>query len=181
MTDRTDAMRQQRSLISTHKLERVVAVTRALLERGDEPAMAEIARRAEVSRNFLYKPEVRHAIAGEVQASGEQLSARLTTSNRVTTASLRAELENYKAQNGRLRDQLRQLEGKLSRVLGVAVLDELPLDDHRDVGDEARLQQRVDQLESEAFELREALADREEQLEAVRTINRELVAQQNRP
>ena len=181
VTDRTEAMRQQRSLSSTHKFERVIAVTRALLERGDEPAMAEIARRAEVSRNFLYKPEVRHAIAAEVQTAGEQLSARLTTSSRVTAASLRAELENYKAQNGRLRDQLRQLEGKLSRVLGVAVLDELPLDDHREIGNEARLQQRVEQLESEAFELREALADREEQLEAVRTINRELVAQQNRP
>ncbi len=180
MTDRTEAMRQQRSLTSTHKFERVVAVTRALLERGDEPAMAEIARRAEVSRNFLYKPEVRHAIAAEVQAAGEHLSARLTTSSRVTAASLRAELENYRAQNARLRDQLRQVEAKLSRVLGVSVLDELPLDDHREVGNEARLQQRVEQLESEAFELREALAEREEQLEAVRTINRELVAQQNR-
>lgn len=181
MSDRTEAMRQQRSLSSTHKLERVVAVTRALLERGDDPAMAEIARRAEVSRNFLYKPDVRHAITAEVQAAGDRLYAGLATTSRVTAASLRAEIENYKAQNGRLRDQLRQLEAKLSRVLGVAVLDELPLDDHRDVGNEARLQQRVEQLESEAFELREALADREEQLEAVRTINRELVAQQNRP
>lgn len=180
MTDRTEAMRQQRSLTSTHKFERVVAVTRALLERGDDPAMAEIARRAEVSRNFVYKPEVRHAIALEMQAAGEQLSARLTTSSRVTAASLRVELENYKAQNGRLRDQLRQLEGKLSRVLGAAVLDDLPIDDHRDVGTEARLQERIEHLENEALDLRDAIADREEQLEAVRTINRELVAQQNR-
>lgn len=181
MNDRTDAMRRQRVLSATYKFERVIAVTRSLLERGDEPAMAEIARRAEVSRNFLYKPEVRHAIATEVQAAGEQLSARLTASSRVTAASLRAELENYKAQNGRLREQVRQLEAKLSKVLGEAILDELPLDDHPGPGTEARLQERVEQLQNDALELRDALADREDQLEAVRTINRELVTQQNRP
>jgi chromosome segregation ATPase len=94
-----------------------------------------------------------------------------------TAASLRADLANAKTHNQRLRDQLRALERRLSQLLGRQVADELDPGSERP--DELRRQLR--DAHGQIFELTESLADAREELDAAREINRELLADRNRP
>lgn len=97
--------------------------------------------------------------------------------SQVSVASLRADLANAKAHNHRLRRQLRALEARLSETLGREVADELgPGSDRAD-----ELRRELEDARAQIFELTESLADAREELEAVREINRELLAERNRP
>ncbi|HEX5853259.1 MAG TPA: hypothetical protein VFY36_09210, partial [Solirubrobacteraceae bacterium] len=92
-------------------------------------------------------------------------------------ASLQADLANAKAHNHRLRQQLRALEQRLSEALGRDIADQL--DPSAERPEELRSQLR--DAQAEIFELQEQLADAREELDAVREINRELLADRNRP
>jgi chromosome segregation ATPase len=72
---------------------------------------------------------------------------------------------------------LRALERRLSEALGRDIADQLEPRAKRP--DELRRQLR--DAEAQIFELSEALADAREELEAVREINRDLLADRNRP
>jgi chromosome segregation ATPase len=96
---------------------------------------------------------------------------------KVTVASLRADLANAKAHNHRLRQQLRALEQRLSEALGRDIADELePAGERPD-----ELRGQLQDAQAQLFELQEQLADAREELDAVREINRELLADRNRP
>jgi hypothetical protein len=92
----------------------------------------------------------------------------------VTTASLRADLENERARNRRLEADLTALRRRLGEVIGRDVLSEISTTDHPE------LASRASELEQELFEAQEALARCTEELEAARQINRELMARLNR-
>lgn len=96
----------------------------------------------------------------------------------MSIASIRADAANAKAQNHRQRQRLRSLEQRLSETLGREVANELgPGDTERP----EELRAALEAAQANAFELGEALADAREELEAVREINRELLADRNRP
>jgi hypothetical protein len=71
---------------------------------------------------------------------------------------------------------VRALEQRLSEALGRDIADELEADGERP--DQLRSQLR--DAEAQVFELQEQLADTREELDAVREINRELLADRNR-
>jgi hypothetical protein len=92
----------------------------------------------------------------------------------VTAASLRADLENAKARNRRLEADLTALRRRLGEVIGRDVLAEIGGTEDPDAAS------RVSQLEQALFDAQETLAQRTEELEAARQINRELMARLNR-
>ena len=82
---------------------------------------------------------------------------------RVTIASLRADAANAKAQNTRLREQLRSLEQRLSVTLGRELASEI---DPTGYEPPDQLRAQLDAAHARAFELEEALADAREELDA---------------
>lgn len=178
MTGRGDAMVAQRRLDSQLKRQRVVAAVDARLAAGRDLSIAALARHAGVSRKFIYAhADLRARIEQRARQSVEAETSGGVADGRVTIASLRADAANTKAQNGRLREQVRALERRLSTMLGWEVGGDI---DQPGYGHADQLRARLEKEQARAFELEEALADAQEELEAVREINRELLAAQNR-
>jgi chromosome segregation ATPase len=168
----------QRRLDSQLKHERVIAVVDACVAAGHELSIAALARQAGVSRKFIYAhPDLRDRIEQRARQSAETGTSRTVADGRVTIASLRADAANAKAQNARLREQLRALEERLSSLLGRQIASEI---DPTGYEPPDQLRAELETVRSRVFELEESLADAQEELEAVREINRELLAAQNR-
>ncbi len=182
-TDRAEPMRAARRLDSAHKRALVLAAADALLEAGRHPSVAGIARRAGVGRKFIYDhPDLKAEIELKATQTTSRHASDLVAAARVTGASLRAELENVRAQNHRLTKQLRALEKRLSQAEGAhLVADELlPGGALAELADR-HLTGQVAELDRQLFEAKEQLRRLNEELEAARAINRELMQQANRP
>lgn len=182
-TERGAPMRRARRLEGQHKHALVVAALDAAVERGRRPTISGIARDAGVGRKFIYDhPELRAQVELRAAQAADHQANDLRTSARVTGASLRADLENARAQNRRLQDRLRAAEGRLSQLQGARILSDegFPEAMLTELADQA-LAQRNAELEGTVFELKEELRRTAEELEAARTINRELMQRGNRP
>lgn len=180
MTVRGAALVAHRRLDSQVKRERVAAAVDARLAAGHELTIAAIARHAGVSRKFIYShPDLRAQIEHRALQASARSTSIVIADGRVTVASLRADLANAKAYNHRLRDQMRTLEQRLSQALGRDVAEQLGPRELADGPDQLRAQ--LDVAHAHAFEVQETLADTREELDAVREINRELLAARNRP
>jgi hypothetical protein len=175
-------MRDARRRDSQRKHTLVLAALEAAVQAGREPTIAAVARQAGVGRKFIYDhPDLRAEIELKaVQATRHQVNNMLTAAH-VTGASLRADLENSRAQNRRLQQQIRSLEHRLSQLEGAHLLSEdlLPAHVVTQLADQ-QLAVRVSQLEQQLFEATEALRRTTEDLEAARNINRELMQRANR-
>ncbi len=178
MSGRGDAMVAKRRLDSQLKHERVIAAVDERLAAGHELSIAALARQAGVSRKFIYAhSDLRDRIEQRARQSAGTRTSRAVADGRVTIASLRADAANAKAQNARLREQVRALEGRLSAMLGRQIASEI---DPTGYEPPDQLRAQLESAQSRVFELEESLADAREELEAVREINRELLAAQNR-
>jgi chromosome segregation ATPase len=181
-TDPAVAMRDTRRRDSQRKHTLVLAALEATVQAGREPTIASVARQAGVGRKFIYDhPDLRAEIELKaVQTTRAQANHMLAAAH-VTGASLRADLENSRAQNRRLQQQLRSLENRLSQLEGAQLLSEdlLPAEVVAQLADQ-QLTMRVSQLEQQLFEATEALRRTTEELEAARNINRELMQRANR-
>jgi len=169
-------MHASRRLDSQLKAQQVRAAVGALVTAGRPATIAQVG----VSRKFIYAhPELRAEIEHRGLAAAARPGVGLAAQARVSAASLRADAENARARDQRLRQQVSALEQRLSEALGRQVADALSgqelLDDPVETlrADFAGAQQRV-------FELKEALAEAGEELTAVREINHELLARANR-
>jgi len=181
-TDNAEAMRRARRVDSERKRRLVLAAADAQLEAGRHPTIAGIARQAGVGRKFIYDhPDLRAGIELKAAQSTSRQASDIVASARVTGASLRAELENARAQNHRLSRQIKTLETRLSKAEGARlVADELlPGDVVAQLADQ-QLTARVTELDQQLFDARERLRHTAEELEAARAINRELMQQANR-
>ncbi|WP_280422773.1 hypothetical protein [Nocardia carnea] len=106
-----------------------------------------------------------------------QTSTSDTNKTGVTLESLKADLINADHRIGRLTAHNMQLERKLSEMLGEQAWHESGLGAPTDIGE---LQCRITQLEQQAVELHRQLDERDQELAAARTANRELFANLNR-
>lgn len=178
MSARGEAMVASRRLDSQLKRERVAAAADARLAAGQELSIAAVARQAGVSRKFIYThPDLRAQIEQRAQRHNHRATAAATADGQVTVASLRADLANANAHNQRLRKQLGALERRLSETLGREVADALgPGSEETD-----ELRRELQDAQGQISELQEQLAEAREELDAVREINRELLAERNRP
>ena len=182
-SDRGDAMCQARRLDSQRRRTLVLTATDAALQRGHYPSIAGIARAAGVSRKFIYDhADLRAEVELKLAQAAQRQAGDMATAARVTAASLRAELENSRAQAQRLGKQVHALEARLSQAEGARLVgdDLLPEGMLAELADR-QLAQRNAALEQELFEAREQLRETTEELEAARAINRELMQQANRP
>jgi chromosome segregation ATPase len=161
------------------KATQVLAVVTAMVAAGEPLCVAAVARRARVSRRFIYDhPELRAEIARGVARASERLTHQAAGSARVSTASLRADLENAKARNRRLDAELTALKRRLGELMGAGVAAEIG--GGAGDGSAPQLGGRLEELEQALFDAREELARRTEELDAARQINRELLARLNR-
>lgn len=175
--ERTDRLIALRRLDSADKTRRVIAALNAALGAGEPLTIAALARRAGVSRRFIYDhPELRAEAERRSAETADHRAGATSASARVTLMSLRADLANARATNHRLHTELGALRRRLGQLLGqdaLADLDQPTIDPTATSG-------RLADLEQSLFEAGEELARRTEELDAARQINRELIGRLNR-
>jgi hypothetical protein len=177
MADPGDRLTALRRLDSQDKTHRVLAALDTVIEGRQPLTIAALARRAGVSRRFLYDhPELRAEAERRSAQAADRQAGTMTASARVTMASLRADLANAKAVNHRLTIDLAALRRRLGQSLGRDALADL---DHAAIDPGADLA-RTAHLEQSLFEAGEELTRATEELDASRQINRELTASLNR-
>jgi chromosome segregation ATPase len=182
-TDQAHAMHDARRIDSQRKRALVLAAADAAVLRGGNATISGIARNAGVGRKFIYDhPDLRAEIELKAAHASQRQANDIVAAGRVSVASLRADLANSQAQNRRLTTQLRALETRLSQLEGARLVadDLLPENMVAELADR-QLSQRVAELEQQLFDAKEGLRRTVEELEAARTINRELIQQANRP
>ena len=169
---RTTAMRQGRQADSARRRQRVVAALDRAATAGTEISAAGIARAAGVDRSFL--PRHRDLL--------DQIHARDATAPEtgpgpaVTRASLQADLLAAGERATRLHSRVQQLEKRLSEALGQQAWQQSGLGTPTDID---ALNLKITHLEQQAVDLRLQLDEREQDLAAARSANRELMAQLN--
>lgn len=97
-------------------------------------------------------------------------------SSLVSKASLQADLANAQERNGRLDARIRQLEKKLSELLGEQTWRESGLGAPEDID---ALKRRINELEQKVVDLTSQLEDRAAELQAARAANREMMTRIN--
>ncbi|MHB2021958.1 MAG: DUF6262 family protein [Mycobacteriales bacterium] len=174
-----DRLRRLRRTDSQVKTARVRAALDAAATAGGALSVAQIARVAGVSRRFVYDhPELRAEIELKAAEAVARFSGHLAAAAQVSAASLRADHENTRAENYRLRERVRILETRLREVLGAEVAAELAGQGVL-VGEKA-LQEQIGALHTQLGELTDSLRRKDEDLDGARQANRDLMAELNR-
>jgi hypothetical protein len=172
---RTGAMHKGRQADSARRRQRVLDTISKTAAAGEEISVAGIARAANVDRTFLYRHrdllEKIHALEAAPPASGDGSSGP-----GVTRASLQADLLAAHERALRLTTRIRQLEKRLSEAIGEQAWRESGLGAPADID---ALQQTIIHLEQLAADLQLRLAERDQDLDAARAANRELMTQLN--
>lgn len=159
---------------SARRRQRVLRAINTASTNGTEISVSAIARAAGVDRTFLY----RHAdLLGQVHAAQASPAAAEGGGLVVSRASLQADLANAHGQLTRQAAHVRQLEKKLSELLGEQAWRESGLGAPTDID---QLQRRITEIEQQVVVLKGQLEERDQELEAARTANRELTANLNR-
>ena len=136
--------------------------------------MSAISRKAGVDRSFFYRHRDLHA---QVMARAAEPPVSPVGGPAVSRASLIADLSSAHERAARLTQHNRQLQQRLSELLGEQAWQQSGLGAPADVG---ALQQQTTELEQQIIELRRQLSERGEELEAARAANRELITRLNR-
>jgi DNA-binding transcriptional ArsR family regulator len=171
----TPAMAEGRRADSARRRQRVLRALNDAAASGDEISVSGIARRAGVDRTFLYRH--RDLLEQLHAAEAQPLNAR-GTGPAVSRASLQADLLAAQQRAARLAARAQQLERRLSEQLGQQAWHESGLGAPADVD---ALSQKITHLEQHVADLRLQLEERDQDLDAARAANRELMAQINSP
>ncbi len=166
-------MTRGRRTDSARRRQRVIKAINETSGNGGELSVSAIARAARVDRTFLY----RHAdLLAQVHLAQERPAAAENGGPAASRASLQADLANAQGQIARQAARTRQLEAKLSQMLGEQAWRESGLGTPEDIG---KLKRRITELEQEVIEITRRHEERGEELDAARAANRELIAQLN--
>jgi Family of unknown function (DUF6262) len=167
------AMLEGRRADSARRRQRVIKAINDATRTGEELSVSAIARKAGVDRTFLYR---HRDLLEQVHAAEARPAATSEGGALVSRASLQADLHNALERNYRLTTRVRQLERKLSELLGEQAWRESGLGAPEDID---KLKRRLIQLEQQAVDLTAHLEDRTAELDAARAANRELMTQLN--
>jgi BMFP domain-containing protein YqiC len=171
---RTAALAKGRQADSARRRQRVIAALGKAAADGTEISVSSIARAAAVDRSFLYRHRDLlakiHALEATPPPAGEGAGPA------VTRASLQADLLAAHERAARLNARVQQLEKRLSEALGEQAWRETRLGTPADLD---ALSQKITELEQQAAGLQLQLEERDEELTAARSANRELMAQLN--
>ncbi|MFI9569577.1 hypothetical protein [Streptomyces rishiriensis] len=141
---------------------------------GEEITVSSVARAAGVHRGLIHRHGDLHAA---VLARASEPPPGTATETQVSRRSLLTDIANLTARNGRLSAHVTRLQRRLSEALGLAAWEASTLGAPADI---ETLTHRTTELEQQILDLRGELAERDEDLEAARAANRELMAQVNR-
>jgi chromosome segregation ATPase len=166
-------MTRGRRADSARRRQRVIKAINEADGNGAEMSVSAVARAAGVDRTFLY----RHAdLLAQVHLAQERTAAAENGGPAASRASLQADLANAQGQIARQAARTRQLEAKLSQMLGEQAWRESGLGAPEDID---KLKRRITELEQEVVEVTRRHEERGEELDAARAANRELIAQLN--
>lgn len=172
ISPRSAAIAQGRRADSARRRQRVLNTLNDASNDG-EISVSGIARRAGVDRSFLY----RHTdLLEQVHTLEAQPPNTAGVGPAVSRASLKTDLLNAQQRTARLAARIHQLEQRLSEALGEQAWRESGLGAPDDID---RLQQRIVALEQQVVDLRLQLEQRDQELDAARAANRELMTQLN--
>lgn len=160
---------------SARRRERVAAAIDTARHAQGDLSVSSIARAAGVDRSFLYR---HHDLLAQIHNAQTSRRAHCpTNSSQVSAASLTAELANAHSPIARQSAHSRQLERRLSELLGDHAWHQAGLGAPADVDE---LQRRITHLEQRIIDLEGQLDERDQELAAARAANRELMTDLNR-
>lgn len=169
----TAAMAAGRRSDTARRRQRVLKALNDATAAGDEISVSGIARRAGVDRTFLYRHRDLLEQLHTIEAQPPNAPGIGPT---VTRASLQADLLAAQERASRLASRVQHLERRLSEALGQAAWHESGLGAPDDID---QLKQQTIMLEQQAVDLRLQLEERNQDLDAARAANRELMTQLN--
>lgn len=170
---RTQAAVQGRRADTTRRRQRVLAALEQARASGIDVSVASLAQTAGVDRSFIYR---HRDLLATLHALQTQPGDRTTTSPTVSQASLQADLLAAHERATRLASHIQLLERRLSGALGEQAWRESGLGAPADIDE---LLQRISLLEQRTIDLKLQLAERDQDLEAARAANRELMTRIN--
>jgi len=174
-TGRTTAsMLAGRQADSARRRQRVTAALDRAAANSEEISASGIARAAGVDRTFLYRHPDLLARLHALEAAPP--AAPGTSGPAVTRASLQADLLAAQERSARTAAHVRQLEHRLSDALGEQAWRQSGLGAPADID---ALTGKITSLEQQVIDLRMQLDERDQDLAAARSANRELMAQIN--
>jgi len=164
---------QARRAHSARCRQRVIKALDAAVADGQEITVSSIARQARVDRSFLYRHRDLHA---QVIARAAEPPAAAGGGPAVSRASLIADLAAAHERAARLAQHNRQLQQRLSELLGEQAWHQSGLGAPPDI---SALHQQITSLEQHNAELCRQLSERDDELEAARAANREMITRLN--
>lgn len=170
---RTQAAVQGRRADTTRRRQRVLAALEQARASGIDVSVASLAQTAGVDRSFIYR---HRDLLATLHALQTQPGYRTVTSPTVSRASLQADLLAAHERATRLASRIQLLERRLSGVLGEQAWRESGLGAPADIDE---LHQQITLLEQRTIDLKLQLAERDQDLEAARAANRELMTRLN--
>jgi chromosome segregation ATPase len=168
----TEPLLAARRADSNRRRQKVLDALAQLTAAGEEISVSAVARAAGVDRSFLYR---HHDLRSRILAQATQPDPP-PASPRVSHRSLLADLANARAHNERLRRQNTKLTERLSETLGTEAFHAAGLTTDEEV---QTLRARVADLERQLHDARRDLNDKDDELTAARTANRDLIATLN--
>jgi hypothetical protein len=168
----SNALSQGRQADSARRRQRVIKALNSATTDGTEISVSAIARAARVDRTFLYR---HRDLLAQIHAAQTQPTNPGSTG--VSHASLHADLVNANERATRQAARIRLLENKLSELLGDQAWRDSGLGAPDDIEQSKR---RITQLEQQVVDLTSILAERDQELDAAREANRDLINQLNR-
>jgi hypothetical protein len=172
-TARTAAMAAGRRADTDRRRQRVLTALNKAVNNGEEVSVSGIARTAGVDRTFLYR---HRDLLEQLHAAEAQPRGAPGVGPAVSRASLQADLLAAQHRATRMAARAQQLETRLSELLGEQAWRESGLGAPEDID---QLKQRIVSLEQHVVDLRLQLEERDQDLAAARTTNRELMTQLN--
>jgi DNA-binding transcriptional ArsR family regulator len=174
-TTTTSAMAEGRRADSARRRRRVLKALDTAVASGEEISVTAIARRAGVDRTFLYR---HRDLLAQLHALEAHPPSTAGTGPAVSRASLQVDLLAARERTVRLAARVQQLEHRLSELLGQQAWHESGLGAPADID---ALHQKITHLEQQAIDLRLQLEERDQDLNAARIANRELMTRINTP
>jgi hypothetical protein len=169
---RAAVLAEGRRADTARRRQRVLTVLAQATSDGSDMTLSTIARTAGVDRSFFY----RHPDLLE-QLRSLQLALPVgAASSMVTRASLQSDLYAAQHRAARFAARVRQLEDRLSELLGEQVWRDSGLGAPDDID---QLHQRIALLEAELVDAKIQFDERTEELAAARLANRELMTRLN--
>lgn len=169
----TSVLVEGRRADSARRRQRVIKALNDAATTGGDTSVSGIARRAGVDRTFLYR---HRDLLEQLHTANSTPTAGDPGGSTVTKASLQADLANAHERTRRLTGRVHQLEKRLSEALGEQAWRESGLGAPIDID---KLQQQIITLEQQVIDLRLELEERDQDLNAARNANRELITRLN--